>query len=71
MNPLNKAEGLKVREHPQTGPYIEGLENVIVHNFKEINQLMAEGNRMRTIAKVCFIRLMKKFTIPLDRYECH
>ncbi|KAL0483193.1 kinesin-like protein [Acrasis kona] len=49
-NPLNK-HGLKVRENPQTGPYVEGLEFSTVSSFEEITELMDEGNRMRTIAK--------------------
>jgi hypothetical protein len=49
-NPLNK-HGLKVRENPQTGPYVEGLESSSVKTYQEISALMDDGNRMRTIAK--------------------
>lgn len=50
-NPLNNKAGLKIRENPQTGPYIEGMESCIVHNEDDILRLMDEGNRLRTIAK--------------------
>ena len=50
-NPLNSTSGLKVRENPQTGPYIEGMESCIVHNANDILRLMDEGNKLRTITK--------------------
>jgi hypothetical protein len=50
-NPSNSKGGLKVRENPISGPYVEGLENCVVHNYDEIHDLMEEGNKMRTIAK--------------------
>ncbi|KAG2387641.1 hypothetical protein C9374_001235 [Naegleria lovaniensis] len=50
-NPLNNKGGLKIRENPETGPYIEGMESCVVHNEDDILRLMDEGNRLRTIAK--------------------
>jgi len=50
-NPLNHGGGLKVREHPNTGPYVEGLELCLVHNYEDVSALMEEGAKMRTIAK--------------------
>lgn len=49
MNPSTKA-GLKVREHPSTGPYVEDLAKLVVGTFAEIENLMDEGNKARTVA---------------------
>lgn len=49
LNPSNKGN-LKVREHPSTGPYVEDLAKLIVRNFVEIENLMDEGNKARTVA---------------------
>eukprot|EP01059_Diplonema_ambulator_P034952 TRINITY_DN8085_c1_g2_i1.p1 TRINITY_DN8085_c1_g2~~TRINITY_DN8085_c1_g2_i1.p1 ORF type:complete len:1419 (+),score=540.66 TRINITY_DN8085_c1_g2_i1:66-4322(+) len=48
LNPQSKE--VKPREHPLTGPYVEGLTEVIVTSFEEMNQLMDEGNKTRTVA---------------------
>ncbi|KAL9644026.1 hypothetical protein ABK040_005494 [Willaertia magna] len=50
-NPLNSSSGLRVRENPQTGPYVEGLETCVVNTYDDVLKLMDEGNRLRTIAK--------------------
>eukprot|EP00759_Apiculatamorpha_spiralis_P048889 PhF_6_TR44143/c1_g1_i2/m.67502/K17914/KIF13; kinesin family member 13 len=42
--------GLKVREHPITGPYVEGLASIVVHNHEDILRLMDDGNKIRTTA---------------------
>lgn len=42
--------GLKVREHPKLGPYVEGLKVFPVKNYKEINDLMELGSKARTVA---------------------
>lgn len=41
---------LKVREHPVLGPYVQDLVKIIVHKFEDVDRLMAEGNRARTVA---------------------
>ncbi|KKK19009.1 hypothetical protein P175DRAFT_0438927 [Aspergillus ochraceoroseus IBT 24754] len=49
LNPSNKGN-LKVREHPSTGPYVEDLAKLVVSSFDEIENLMDEGNKARTVA---------------------
>lgn len=49
LNPNNKGN-LKVREHPSLGPYVEDLSKVVVNSFDDINNLMDEGNKARTVA---------------------
>ncbi|VBB76164.1 Putative Kinesin-like protein unc-104 [Podospora comata] len=49
LNPANKGN-LKVREHPSTGPYVEDLAKLVVGSFQEIENLMDEGNKARTVA---------------------
>jgi kinesin family protein 1 len=49
LNPSTKGN-LKVREHPSTGPYVEDLAKLAVSGFEEIEQLMDEGNKARTVA---------------------
>ncbi|KAL1978355.1 hypothetical protein VTN31DRAFT_1214 [Thermomyces dupontii] len=49
LNPSTKGN-LKVREHPSTGPYVEDLAKLVVRSFPEIENLMDEGNKARTVA---------------------
>ena len=49
LNPSTKGN-LKVREHPATGPYVEDLAKLVVRSFKEIEHMMDEGNKARTVA---------------------
>ncbi|KAM0552572.1 hypothetical protein ACHAPJ_007901 [Fusarium lateritium] len=49
LNPSTKGN-LKVREHPSTGPYVEDLAKLAVNGFQEIEHLMDEGNKARTVA---------------------
>ncbi|CAH1762191.1 4166_t:CDS:10 [Entrophospora sp. SA101] len=49
LNPKNKGN-LKVREHPMLGPYVEDLSKLIVRSFDDIENLMDEGNKARTVA---------------------
>ena len=49
LNPKNKGN-LKVREHPSLGPYVEDLSRLVVTSFDDINHLMDEGNKARTVA---------------------
>lgn len=49
LNPATKGN-LKVREHPSTGPYVEDLAKLLVRSNDEIENLMDEGNKARTVA---------------------
>ena len=52
LNPnpkVHSSQGLKVRDHPTTGPYVEGLSKLAVTSEHEIMQLMQNGNAMRTM----------------------
>ena len=49
LNPSTKGN-LRVREHPSTGPYVEDLAKLVVGGFQEIEHLMDEGNKARTVA---------------------
>jgi hypothetical protein len=42
--------GLKVREHPKTGVFVEALSKVDVASFNEINDFIDRGNKNRTVA---------------------
>ena len=44
------APGLKVREHPVTGSYVENLAQLVVCSEKEILKLMSDGHQIRTTA---------------------
>merc|ERR1712226_1459643 len=49
LNPNNKGN-LRVREHPLLGPYVEDLSKLAVTSYEDINDLMDEGNKARTVA---------------------
>nr|CAB3259092.1 kinesin-like protein KIF1B [Phallusia mammillata] len=49
LNPKNN-KNLRVREHPLLGPYVEDLSKLAVQSFCDINNLMDEGNKARTVA---------------------
>ena len=42
-------EGLAVREHPKTGVYVEGAQDVPVNSYEEIDRQLNTGNENRTI----------------------
>ncbi|KAL0477527.1 hypothetical protein AKO1_010839 [Acrasis kona] len=42
--------GLKVRENPSTGPYVEDLCVMKVTNYNDISSLMDKGTKARTVA---------------------
>lgn len=44
------SKNLRVREHPKVGPYVDGLSKCVVKNFSDIERLMDEGNKSRTVA---------------------
>ncbi|XP_062517829.1 kinesin-like protein KIF28P isoform X2 [Corticium candelabrum] len=51
LNPKgNKKGGLKVREHPKKGFYVDQLVNVPVKDYGEIEKRIEEGTRNRTVA---------------------
>jgi kinesin family member 1 len=50
LNPKNKNNNLKVREHPIMGPYVEDLCKLVVKNYADIDRLIDEGNKARTVA---------------------
>eukprot|EP00659_Diplonema_papillatum_P022996 gene22996-35236_t len=42
---------LKVREHPVTGPYVEGLSTKEVSTFEDVSKLIEKGSSSRTVAE--------------------
>lgn len=50
LNPKNKNNNLKVREHPIMGPYVEDLSKLVVKKYNDIDRLIDEGNKARTVA---------------------
>ncbi|KAM3605858.1 uncharacterized protein V6R79_006128 [Siganus canaliculatus] len=46
----NHGGGLKVREHPLEGPYVENLTKHLVHNHNDMEELIALGNASRATA---------------------
>eukprot|EP00696_Hemimastix_kukwesjijk_P015989 gnl/Hemi2/4282_TR1497_c0_g1_i1.p1 gnl/Hemi2/4282_TR1497_c0_g1~~gnl/Hemi2/4282_TR1497_c0_g1_i1.p1 ORF type:complete len:1126 (+),score=475.80 gnl/Hemi2/4282_TR1497_c0_g1_i1:154-3531(+) len=51
LNPTSfKPGGLKVRENPKTGPYVEDLSLIPVNSYANIQKLMDDGTTARTVA---------------------
>ncbi|XP_078261554.1 kinesin-like protein KIF13B isoform X1 [Rhinoraja longicauda] len=50
LDPKGSRHSLKVREHKVLGPYVDGLSKLAVTNYKDIESLMSEGNKSRTVA---------------------
>ncbi|XP_026857246.2 kinesin-like protein KIF13B isoform X2 [Electrophorus electricus] len=50
LDPKGSRQALKVREHKVLGPYVDGLSRLAVANYKDIESLMSEGNKSRTVA---------------------
>lgn len=50
LRPGKERENLKVREHPQTGAYVEGLTSVAVDTLEDIESIMRIGSKSRTVA---------------------
>ncbi|CAM9519566.1 unnamed protein product, partial [Chrysoparadoxa australica] len=48
---VGHGHNLKVREHPETGAFVEGLSVQVVKNFAEINALLGQGMLQRTTAE--------------------
>lgn len=69
LNPANKGN-LKVREHPSMGPYVEDLSKLVVSTFKDVENLMDEGNKVRDLplpGKVSRRSHHLRTPFPLDR----
>ncbi len=50
LDPRQYKQSLKVREHSVLGPYVDGLAQLAVASYEDIEVLMAEGNKSRTVA---------------------
>lgn len=50
LDPKPNKQSLKVREHNVLGPYVDGLSQLAVTSFMDIDNLMTEGNKSRTVA---------------------
>ncbi|XP_072425570.1 stAR-related lipid transfer protein 9 isoform X2 [Chiloscyllium punctatum] len=46
----NKPYTLRVREHPDKGPYVQGLSQHLVSDYKQLIELLEEGNSNRITA---------------------
>uniref|UniRef100_A0A8C8UIY5 Kinesin-like protein n=1 Tax=Peromyscus maniculatus bairdii TaxID=230844 RepID=A0A8C8UIY5_PERMB len=46
----NKSYGLRVREHPELGPYVQGLSQHVVTNYQQVLRLLEEGIANRITA---------------------
>ncbi len=54
-----KPGGLRVREHPETGPYVEDLTVCAVTDWKELEGLMLMGNKERTVRAAAGTALLR------------
>ncbi|XP_074540625.1 kinesin-like protein KIF13B isoform X2 [Halichoeres trimaculatus] len=50
LDPKGNRQTLRVREHKVFGPYVDGLSRLAVASYKDIQSLMSEGNKSRTVA---------------------
>ncbi|CAJ0916710.1 unnamed protein product [Ranitomeya imitator] len=50
LDPKGSRQSLKVREHKVLGPYVDGLSKLAVTSYRDIESLMSEGNKSRTVA---------------------
>ena len=41
---------LKVREHKLLGPYVDGLQQLVASSAEDVQELMSEGSKSRTVA---------------------
>jgi len=41
---------LRVREHKSLGPYVDGLQQLVASSAEEVQNLMSEGSKSRTVA---------------------
>lgn len=72
LNPSTKGN-LRVREHPSTGPYVEDLAKLAVRSFADIENLMDEGNKARTVAATNMNETSSRshavFTVTLSQHR--
>ena len=63
--------GVKVRENPKTGPYVDGLSQLPVRDHPHISKLMDDGTKARTVASTQMnatsIRAHTIFTVNLTQ----
>uniref|UniRef100_H2ZK90 Kinesin motor domain-containing protein n=1 Tax=Ciona savignyi TaxID=51511 RepID=H2ZK90_CIOSA len=45
-----KQQHLKVREHKLLGPYVDGLQQLVSSSAQDVQELMSEGSKSRTVA---------------------
>ena len=67
LNPKNTSN-LRVREHPLYGPYVEDLSKLAVTSFRDINDLIDEGNKSRYCSLTrqhLYIRVIVIFSVFL------
>ncbi|XP_062267616.1 kinesin-like protein KIF13B isoform X1 [Platichthys flesus] len=50
LDPKGSRQALRVREHKVLGPYVDGLSRLAVACYKDVESLMSEGNKSRTVA---------------------
>ncbi|CAN0514810.1 unnamed protein product, partial [Ectocarpus sp. 12 AP-2014] len=50
LHPGADSSALRVREHPQTGPYVDNLVPVKVESWSQLRQLLALGTSARSEA---------------------
>ncbi|XP_062857774.1 kinesin-like protein KIF13B isoform X2 [Trichomycterus rosablanca] len=50
LDPKGSSQALRVREHKLLGTYVDGLSRLAVTSYKDIESLMSEGNKSRTVA---------------------
>ncbi|XP_036942689.1 kinesin-like protein KIF13B isoform X5 [Acanthopagrus latus] len=50
LDPKGSRAALRVREHNVFGPYVDGLSRLAVASYKDVESLMSEGNKSRTVA---------------------
>lgn len=62
---------MKIRHHPHKGIYVEGLSEIVVHNWEEMNQLYEQGTRVRKMGasdiKANQARAHSVFTITIEQ----
>lgn len=63
LNPSK--ENLRVREHPSTGPYVDGITKLVVTCYDDIAKLLEEGNKARLVCGVVL-----SWTCPLLGIDC-
>ncbi|XP_036040176.1 stAR-related lipid transfer protein 9 [Onychomys torridus] len=68
----NKSYGLRVREHPEMGPYVQGLSQHVVTNYQQVIQLLEEGiaNRRNSLASAMLpLQSKKEGTTKIGRID--